>query len=181
MSYYSRQQNRKRSEATEQERLISWAQWQYNKYPELKLLYHVPNGGSRNTLEAANLKRQGVKAGVPDLCLPVARQNFHGLYIEMKWGKNKVTENQSQWLDDLREQGYNAIVCYGADEAIRAIEDYLDKWKDMPCPYERNGKKQYMQCRIYDGCTECKKAWVKGLEENEDAPENTKSSNESDK
>ena len=83
MRYYNWMQNRKRSEATEQERLISWAQRQYNKYPELKLLYHVPNGGSRNTLEAANLKRQGVKAGVPDLCLPVARQGHHGLYIEM--------------------------------------------------------------------------------------------------
>lgn len=131
MGYYNRQQNRKRSEATEQERLISWAGWQHNKYPELKLLYHVPNGGSRNTLEAANLKRQGVKAGVPDLCLPVARQGHHGLYIEMKWGKNKVTENQSQWLEELRQQGYKAVVCYGADEAIRVIEEYLDKGQEV--------------------------------------------------
>lgn len=131
MGYYNRQQNRKRSEATEQERLISWAGWQHNKYPELKLLYHVPNGGSRNTLEAANLKRQGVKAGVPDLCLPVARQGHHGLYIEMKWGKNKVTENQSQWLEELRRQGYKAVVCYGSDEAIRVIEEYLDKGQEV--------------------------------------------------
>ena len=84
MSYYYRQQYRIQSEATEQEKLISWTQYQYNEYPELKLIFHIPNGGSRNTLEAANLKRQGVKAGVPDLCLPVARQNYHGLYIEMK-------------------------------------------------------------------------------------------------
>lgn len=124
-------QNRKRSEATEQERLISWAQRQYNKYPELKLLYHVPNGGSRNTLEAANLKRQGVKAGVPDLCLPVARQGHHGLYIEMKWGQNKVTKNQKQWLDDLQQQGYETTVCYGADEAIRVIKEYLDKGQEV--------------------------------------------------
>jgi len=88
MSYYTRQQNRRRSEATEQETLIQWCGWQQSKYPELKLIYHIPNGGSRNTLEAANLKRQGVKAGVPDLCLPVARNGFHGLYIEMKYGKN---------------------------------------------------------------------------------------------
>ena len=131
MGYYNRMQNRKRSEATEQERLISWAGWQHNTYPELKLLYHVPNGGSRNTLEAANLKRQGVKAGVPDLCLPVARQGHHGLYIEMKWGKNKVTENQSQWLEELRQQGYKAVVCYGADEAIRVIEEYLNKGQEV--------------------------------------------------
>lgn len=30
----------------------------YN-HPELELLYHVPNGGSRNRLEAANLQKQG--------------------------------------------------------------------------------------------------------------------------
>lgn len=125
MSYYYRQQYRMQSEATEQERLISWTQYQYSKYPELKLLFHIPNGGSRNTLEAANLKRQGVKAGVPDLCLPVARQNYHGLYIEMKWGKNKTTENQKWWLQALQEQGYKTAVCYGADEAIKVIRDYL--------------------------------------------------------
>lgn len=60
MSYYARQQNRRRSEATEQETVIQWCGWQQASHPELKLIYHIPNGGSRNTLEAANLKRQGV-------------------------------------------------------------------------------------------------------------------------
>lgn len=125
MGYYNRMQNRKRSEATEQERLISWAQWQHNRFPELKLLFHIPNGGSRNALEAANLKRQGVKAGVPDLFLPVAKGTYHGLFIEMKWGKNTVTDKQDEWLHDLMVQGYKAAVCYGADEAIEIITDYL--------------------------------------------------------
>lgn len=125
MGYYSRQQNRKRSEATEQEALIQWCGYQQGKYPELKLIYHIPNGGSRNTLEAANLKRQGVKAGVPDLCLPVARKGFHGLYIEMKYGKNKTTENQKKWLEALEFQGYYTVVCYGAEEAQKVILEYL--------------------------------------------------------
>lgn len=94
MGYYSRMQNRKRSEATEQEIVINWCEYNSPRHPELKLIYHVPNGGSRNQLEAANLKRQGVKAGVPDLNLPVALNGFHGLYIEMKFGKNKTTEKQ---------------------------------------------------------------------------------------
>lgn len=122
---YNRQQYRKRSEATEQERVVAWCGWRQQRHPELKLLYHIPNGGSRNTLEAANLKRQGVKAGVPDLCLPVPQNGFHGLYIEMKWGKNKTTENQDWWLEELRQQGYKTVVCYGADEAIKEIADYL--------------------------------------------------------
>ena len=83
----SRAYYKKRCEATEQERVINWATFYAKDFPELDLLYHVPNGGSRNQLEAANLKRQGVKAGVPDLVLPVPQQQFHGLYVEMKWGK----------------------------------------------------------------------------------------------
>lgn len=126
MGYYTRQQNRKRSEATEQEALITWCGWMMNQHPELKLIYHVPNGGSRNTLEAANLKRQGVKAGVPDLCLPVPMNGFHGLYIEMKYGKNKTTEAQKEWLDALTEQGYFTAVCYGAEEAERVLSRYLE-------------------------------------------------------
>lgn len=125
MGYYTRQQNRRRSEATEQETLIVWCGWHEAKHPELKLLYHIPNGGSRNQLEAANLKRQGVKAGVPDLCLPVARNGFHGLYIEMKYGRNKTTEKQEEWLDALKQQGYFTAVCYGAEEAEKVIAEYL--------------------------------------------------------
>lgn len=87
---------RKRSEATEQERVINWATFYAKDFPELALLHHIPNGGSRNQLEAANLKRQGVKAGVPDLCLPVPRNGKHGLYVEMKWQKNKTTPRTSR-------------------------------------------------------------------------------------
>lgn len=85
----------------------------------------MPNGGSRNQLEAANLKRQGVKAGVPDLCLPVPMNGFHGLYIEMKYGRNKTTEAQEEWLGELAAQGYCAAVCYGEEEAERLISSYL--------------------------------------------------------
>lgn len=126
MGYYKRQQYRKRSEATEQEAVIQWCGWHEGKHPELKLIFHIPNGGSRNTIEAANLKRQGVKAGVPDLCLPVPMNGFHGLYIEMKYGRNKSTEKQEEWQKALQEQGYYVAVCYGAEEAERLIAGYLN-------------------------------------------------------
>ena len=126
MSYYKRLQNTKRSEATEQEQVINWCGWQQAQHPELKLIFHIPNGGSRNKAEAANLKRQGVKAGVPDLCLPVSKNGFHGLYIEMKYGRNKTTDQQKEWLEELTEQGYFTAVCYGAEEAKRVISKYLE-------------------------------------------------------
>lgn len=78
----SRTYYRKRSEATEQERVINWATFYAKDFPELDLLHHIPNGGSRNQLEAANLKRQGVKAGVPDLCLPVAKTENTGFMLK---------------------------------------------------------------------------------------------------
>lgn len=125
MGYYRRMQNTKRSEATEQETVISWCEYNALRYPELDLIYHIPNGGSRNRMEAANLKRQGVKAGVPDLNLPVPMNGFHGLFIEMKFGKNKTTKKQAEWLEQLQKQGYKTAVCYGAYEAIDTIKQYL--------------------------------------------------------
>jgi len=90
-------------------------------------VYHIPNGGSRNKIEAANLKRQGVKAGVPDLCFPVALRGYHGLYIEMKAGKNKTTDNQDEWIALLRGNGYCVHVCYGFDEARSVIDWYFEE------------------------------------------------------
>lgn len=119
-----------RSEAREQTTLFEWAAIRSVKTPELNLLYHIPNGGSRNKLEAVNLKRQGVKAGVPDLCLPVPRGAYHGLYIELKAGKNKPTEKQKDWIVWLRSQNYAAEVCRGWEEAAETIQSYLGLKKE---------------------------------------------------
>lgn len=88
-------------------------------------VFAIPNGGSRNKIEAVNLKRSGVKTGVPDLCFPEARHGYHGLYIEMKYGKNKATPAQKQWLTLLNENGYLAKVCYGFAEAKEIIDGYF--------------------------------------------------------
>ena len=88
--------NLKRGEDTEQMGVIDWANWNLQRFPELKMLYHVPNGGKRNPTEAARFKAMGVKAGVPDLCLPVPMNGYAGLYIDMKYGNNKPTAAQKQ-------------------------------------------------------------------------------------
>ena len=111
-------------EAEEQKALFEWATAARGKYPELELLFHIPNGGSRNMIEAVNLKREGVKKGVPDLFLPVARGKYHGLFIELKWGKNKPSAEQVVWLKALIEQGYAVKVCWGWEEARETILAY---------------------------------------------------------
>ena len=113
-------------EDEEQSALFEWARMQSGKYPELELLHHIPNGGSRNKAEAAKLKRQGVKAGVPDICLPIARGGSHGLYIELKRQRGgKVSPEQLNWLLALTEQGYTAVICTGWEAAAKMIIDYL--------------------------------------------------------
>ena len=116
------------SEGAEQATLFSWAAMKRGKWPELELLFHIPNGGSRGKAEAARFKAEGVKAGVPDLFLPVARGPYHGLFIEMKRQKGgKVSDAQKAWILDLIDQGYLAVVCYGCKDAAELIEDYLDE------------------------------------------------------
>ena len=115
------------TEAQEQETLFDWHDRMIGKYPALRLMYHVPNGGSRNVIEARNLRRQGVKAGVPDICLPCARNGFHGLYIELKRQKGgRVSAEQREMLEGLRREGYVAVVCEGWEAARDAILEYLE-------------------------------------------------------
>ena len=112
-------------EDIEQQYLFEWAMRQECVYPELKWLYHVPNGGKRFIGTAKKLKRQGVKAGVPDLCLPVPRGVHHGLYIELKVGKNKTSEKQDNWLEALAAYGYSVHVFWNREEAQAKIIEYL--------------------------------------------------------
>lgn len=118
----------KKKEAEEQIAIMTWAEYNMGRFPDLRFLYHTPNGGFRNSIEAANLKRQGVKAGVPDLFLASPHAGFCGLYIELKSDKTcKLSDNQKEWIEGLRKQGYQAGVCYGAEHAIRVIENYLSQ------------------------------------------------------
>lgn len=114
------------SESVEQQHLFTWAAFHAGKYPELELLHHIPNEGKRSRGTGGRMKAEGMKAGVPDVCLPVARGGWHGLYIEMKKQGGTVSKEQSKWLYSLSQQGYLTAVCYGWEVAAQIIKDYLD-------------------------------------------------------
>lgn len=114
-----------RSEDTEQINVVQWANWNMNRYPELRWLFHVPNGGSRNRAEAVKFKQMGVKAGVSDLCLPYPKGIYCGLFIEMKYGNNRQQDTQKEFLADMAAAGHFVATCYSAEEAIKVIEEYL--------------------------------------------------------
>ena len=112
-------------EAEEQKALFQWVEYQRKKHPDLALLYHISNEGRRNPQRA---KAEGIKAGVPDLCLPVPRGRNHGAYIEMKRRKGGVlTDKQIEWMERLRGQGYAVAVCYGWEEAAKFLLDYMSQ------------------------------------------------------
>ena len=116
------------TEAVEQECVIEWARCNLHRWPDLQWLYHTPNGGARDKATAAALQRQGTQPGIPDLFLPVPVGTYHGIWLELKRRdhSNHATPEQLRWLDHLRAAHYMAVVCYGAEEAIAALEAYLD-------------------------------------------------------
>lgn len=115
------------TESQQQQLLFEWAALAAGRWPELALMYHIPNGGSRSKSEAGRFRAEGVKAGVPDICLPVARGGYHGLYIELKRVKGgRVSTAQQGWIAALRDQGYCACVCKGWDDAAHVIKKYLE-------------------------------------------------------
>lgn len=110
------------TEHWEQMQLFEWAE----NFPELAMMYAIPNGGHRDIRVAVKLKEEGVKAGVPDICLPVPRGKMHGLYIELKRRKyGRVSPDQLKWLEALMREGYACAVCCGWEQARDVIEDYL--------------------------------------------------------
>lgn len=78
---------------------------------------HVPNEGKRGKAEAARLKGEGVKAGVPDALVFEAWDEGFGVAIELKAGRNKPTAEQEKWLADLEERGWLTGVARSVDEA----------------------------------------------------------------
>ena len=120
-----KQDKRKKTEHTEQVSLFNWAKRKESRHPQLALMFAIPNGGKRHVVVAHKLKMSGAKAGIPDIFLPVPHGEKHGLWIELKVGKNKPTKEQNMWLSNLAGEGFATAVCYGFDEAKDTIVDYL--------------------------------------------------------
>lgn len=107
---------------------IACVRWfKFFQYKELAmLLFAIPNGGQRNRVTAAYLKKEGVTAGVHDLFLSVPRAEFHGLYIEMKFGNNKLTQKQIEFKKQVEAQGYKSIIIYEFDDFVEEVTNYLN-------------------------------------------------------
>ena len=115
------------SEHQEQVMLITWFRMQYKQYKYH--LWAIPNGGSRHIVTAVNLKAEGVLAGVSDLFLMIPKAGWHGMFIELKAKGGKLSDKQIEFMGAATLMGYQAVVCYGFDEAKEAITKYLHESK----------------------------------------------------
>lgn len=119
----------KHIESDDQKALFIVMSMHLKRYPELEGAFAIPNGGKRDAREAMRLKAEGVRPGIPDIFIPAARGKYHGLFIEMKSPKGKVSEYQENMLVLLNSFGYLAIVAYGWEDAWIKIQKYFD-WGD---------------------------------------------------
>lgn len=115
------------SESAEQKWVIEWSQQPSirEQYPELAMLYHIPNERT-DKVQAAILKTMGVKTGVPDLHLPIPSGKFHSLYIEMKAMDGKPDDDQLWWAEHLKANGNAHSFCYGWKQATEVLLWYLN-------------------------------------------------------
>ena len=103
---------------------IVCVKWFRMQYPNA-IIAAIPNGGKRSAITASILKDEGVLAGMPDLIIPCARKGYNGLFIEMKYGKNRLSPNQIEVMIKLRKEGYLTAVCYNFDEFEKVCNEYL--------------------------------------------------------
>ena len=113
------------SEYNEQVLVIAWSNTQLHRYPQLKWLHSSLNGVRLSFGLARKAKNSGLKKGIADLFLPVRNMFYSGLYIEMKWEKNKQSIEQKDFQTFVECQGYKYVLCYSAEKAIKEIQAYM--------------------------------------------------------
>ena len=113
-------------EYDDQVTVFEWAK--LCKLDGIEWLFATLNGVRLSIGAARKAKRAGMKAGVPDMVLPVRRGGYSGFFCELKREKGGiVSQAQVDWHDRLRQEGFKVVVTYGAHETIEAIKAYLDQ------------------------------------------------------
>lgn len=114
--------------------VFAWIDRQKKQYPALEWIYAVPNGQYKSREVRGIFRDEGLRGGVPDICVAVPQRHpqfpdlyrYCGLYIEMKrGGGGTVSKTQNRWLTGLNEQGYLAVVARSGDQAMVIIATYL--------------------------------------------------------
>ncbi len=121
----STKQKRRQPEHDAQVALFERVARHIDLIPDLSMMFAIPNGGYRHKATAVKMKAEGVRAGVPDICLPVPNKRHHGLFIEMKSKVGRASPDQKSWMQGLRDRGYLCAICRSEDDAWEVLIEYL--------------------------------------------------------
>lgn len=113
-----------RKEADIQSEFFNKMKLFFPKLPD-KLIFAVPNGGSRHKIEAANMKRQGIKAGVADVILLIPKNGFASLCLEFKTDSGRQSDEQKEFQRQAESCGSKYVIVRSVAEAIQATKEYL--------------------------------------------------------
>ncbi len=113
-----------RKEAAIQAEFFEKIKLLFPRLPE-KLIFAVPNGGSRHIMEAANMKRQGIKAGVADVILLIPSKGFGSLCIEFKTSRGRQSPDQIKFQQEAEKHGNKYVIVRSVMEAVSAVKEYL--------------------------------------------------------
>ena len=117
---------KKKPSHIESEMQRSCKRWFDLQYPKLsRLLFAVPNGGARNSREAAIMKAEGVTAGVADMILLIPRHGYGCLCIEFKTREGRQSDSQKLWQADAEANGNKYVVIRSVDQFVNEIKKYL--------------------------------------------------------
>lgn len=82
--------------------------------------------GKRRFQIINSLKAQGLCVGQADVFIAIPRDGYHGKYVELKTQTGKVSDDQIQFGDAMKRQGYDFEVAYGIEQAWSSIKTYVD-------------------------------------------------------
>ena len=82
-------------------------------------LFHIPNGEQRNAATGAKLKKMGVLAGAPDLCL-IAQGRVR--FMELKRSRqDKLTPSQEAFRAICAANSIDYVTCHDFNQAIETL------------------------------------------------------------
>jgi hypothetical protein len=115
--------NMEHNEHSLQVQCVKWFKLQYPR----EIIFAIPNGGKRFYSTAKRLSAEGLLAGIPDLMIPTPNSEFHGLFIEMKYGKNTTSKQQKIIIESLKAKGYKCEVVKSFEAFTLLVNTYYSQ------------------------------------------------------
>lgn len=119
------QRIRKKRQQPERAQKLAFMRWVGLNKSIRPFVFAIEHGGSRNVLEASNLRKIGVRAGIPDYFFMHPNSKYHGLWIEFKAGKNKLTKEQEEFFNLAKNVNYKCVVVWNWADAVKEIQEYI--------------------------------------------------------